>query len=351
MRTLVPLLLSAFLVSASGCVTVPGTVADFSINAPQEKTPEGVLCGQPDLPEDGFCMPGPEFERYMREGSIRFLDGKATAAGISGAMKMLIELTHPDVEQPMVFNVKWKPAPTSWAGVNNSPRKEIAAYQVQKLLLPTAEWVVPPTVMRCVPTAPGVALFPERAGGEELPCVWGMLSYWLNHLEGPGQIDWDRYEADLDYRRAISNLNMFMFLISHRDAHDKNWLLTTGPVDRRAVSVDNGISFSGISNPRVHTDWNGLMVPSVPIGMVERLRTVSDGDLGELLVVGRWLKTETSFVNQGDDGLYTEALHGTTWTASTGELEHGLRVGELAGLRRRIVKLLRAVDSGRMGTY
>src|SRR5438132_5592777 len=49
------------------------------------------------------------------------------------------------------MTVKIKPAGAGADEFNNRPRYELAAYQLQKLFLDTAEYVVPPTVLRGVP--------------------------------------------------------------------------------------------------------------------------------------------------------------------------------------------------------
>jgi len=49
------------------------------------------------------------------------------------------------------INVKWKRAPAEAEGWNNSPRREIAACEVQKLFLEPDDYVVPVSVPRCIP--------------------------------------------------------------------------------------------------------------------------------------------------------------------------------------------------------
>ncbi|NOY27115.1 MAG: hypothetical protein GXP62_14700 [Oligoflexia bacterium] len=177
------------LVMLVGCLKVPGVPEDFKLDQPKARSSNATLCQDASLQADDFCMPASQMETWLRDGQIRFLDGEPTSMGASGAMKMRVGVTHPSVPDELVFDVKWRPASAKLAGLNNSPRKELAAYALQKLFLHQDEWVVPPTVMRCLPTAPGRDLLVDRAVPRDIDCVWGMLSYWLGNLEAPAAID------------------------------------------------------------------------------------------------------------------------------------------------------------------
>jgi len=344
-------LLTVLLVFLSGCLEVPGSVEDFSSSTPKELTDEAILCGLDSLDEDTFCMPGETFERWLREGELSILDGKVTSSGASGAMKVLVELKHPDAPEDLVFHMKWKPAAGAWNGLNNSPRKEIAAYQLQKMYLDQQDWPVPPTVMRCLPIQPGHTV-EKRAGEKDIDCAWGLASYWLSHIDTPGMVDWERVDNDEEYKRAITTLNLYMYLIGHRDAHYYNWLLTTGNGPLRGISIDNGISFSGFNNfTKKKEDWKGLMSPAYPKNVVDRLREVSDADLAELHVVGRWNVVGRDFQRDGDGGLELPARKPWFYRRKQGLYMHGLRQGELRTIRRKIRKLLRKVDSGKIPTF
>ena len=48
-----------------------------------------------------------------------------------------------------VFRVKWRAQSTTTS--RNSPRRELAAYAVQKLFLEPEEYVAPPTAPHCFP--------------------------------------------------------------------------------------------------------------------------------------------------------------------------------------------------------
>jgi hypothetical protein len=49
--------------------------------------------------------------------------------------------------------VEWKPMPRLLDGINDSPRKELAAYQFQELFLDPGDYVVPTSAPCCLETA------------------------------------------------------------------------------------------------------------------------------------------------------------------------------------------------------
>src|SRR5262245_21916375 len=72
-------------------------------------------------------LPPNELERVMRQ-KMEIRSAKGAGSGIMGAMR--IEAYYPKSHRTL--ELKWKAAPDGGDGWNNTPRREIAAYQVQK---------------------------------------------------------------------------------------------------------------------------------------------------------------------------------------------------------------------------
>ncbi|MCE9561349.1 MAG: hypothetical protein K8U57_04785, partial [Planctomycetes bacterium] len=91
---------------------------------------------------------------------------------------------HEDPRRVMRFKtleVKWKPVDgadiDNW---NNNPRKEIAAYLVQRWFLTPRDYLVPATAMRCIPLDAYKRFDPAAtATVPGTSCVLGMVSLWV----------------------------------------------------------------------------------------------------------------------------------------------------------------------------
>ena len=89
-------------------------------------------------------------------------------------------LSFPDAG--LVLDFKWKPVDPSWKlvtqrydGINNSPRKELAAWVIQRLFLDPEDYVVPFTTAYCVPLADYHAQEPARRNPPSMAAsaCWG----------------------------------------------------------------------------------------------------------------------------------------------------------------------------------
>jgi hypothetical protein len=134
----------------------------------------------------------------------------------------------------------------------NEPRKELAAYAVQKLFLDDTELVVPPIVAHCFPLAEYRAFVPdERASIDGTDCVLGFASYWLESvrtasaarqeglLGGPGEGFWDAelFDKDAMYRRSVGNTNLLSYVIRHGDPHNAQFLIEQTPQGLRTYNA------------------------------------------------------------------------------------------------------------------
>ena len=97
---------------------------------------------------------------------------------------------------------------------NNVPRYDLAAYELQKLLVAPADFVVPPTALRMIPAA-------ELRSYEEVEStfvnsddVLNVVQYWLKDIAVIEDVfDAAKFESDPVYAKHIGDLNIFTFLI------------------------------------------------------------------------------------------------------------------------------------------
>jgi hypothetical protein len=299
------------------------------------------------------CRSADQVEAWLRRPDLEIVGAAPTPAGIQGARILTVRVPGP---RPTVFRVKWRAHSTSTR--RNSPRRELAAHVVQKLILTPSEYVVPPAAPHCFPLAPYRRLVDARAVATfpEAPCVYGILSYWLESVQilpeaeaarwfdfqDDGLLDDDLYRSSAVYRRSISALNVVTMLIDHADTHWKQFLIARDRVRPVIYSVDNSMSFGVRKNRSVRQDWSQLRVPAIPRTLVERLRTAAD-HLDELATLAE-LEVRNGRLEVVPAAGGPPATAGTTWVG--GRLHVGLTRGELEGLRRRLTDLLRRIERG-----
>jgi len=282
------------------------------------------------------------------------LSAKGTLHGISGAVKA--DLFFEDIQKDVL--VKWKemPPPPRIDNYNNSPRKELAAYEIQKFFLEPEDYVVPTTLARCPEINNFRKLFPKAEPSiPKTNCKLGIIALWLKDVripENAGDVyDDDRFRTDPVYAYYLSNVNIVMYLIDHRDARASNFLVATDDKRRQVFSPDNGTSFSpAFYNPFLR-GWNEIRLPAIRKASVDRLRKIQRQDLDSLLVLNQ--------LELDDDGIYrvvdpvapapSERDRAVRITEKTIQL--GLRDSEIDGLYERIQELIEQVDSGKVAVF
>ena len=284
-------------------------------------------------------------ESALRRGPIEILSERYAGAGLTGASRL--ELRLPDYDEKIT--AKWKPMPARLDGINNSPRKEIAAYEVQKLVLEPGDYVVPTSVARCL--RPSAFPDPSRHSEANLPgarCELGVLSLWIENVTLPSPLlDLERFRRDPVYARHLGHFNLVTYLIHHQDGRRGNFLVSTNDRNRRVFSIDNGVAFSGIFYNWFVRNWKRIRVPALPQGAIERLEQVRFADLEPLAVVaelrldpdGIFVPVPAGPVRERDEGV---RLDGPT-------IQLGLDEDEIEDLWERIEDLLEDIHEGDLG--
>ena len=161
------------------------------------------------------------------------------------------------------LRVKLRRAEPGADSFNNVPRYDLAAYELQKLFLDPAEYVVPPTALRMVPLAD----FAKYAPGVErtFPAadqVLAVVQYWLSDIKVIADVyDPERFAADPVYARHIGQLNVLTYLIRHRDSNLGNFLIGKAEVGARVFSIDHGVAFASEDSDRGEV-WKDMRVES-----------------------------------------------------------------------------------------
>ena len=245
------------------------------------------------------------------------------------------------------LRVKLRKAEPGANSFNNVPRYDIAAYELQKLFLDPAEYVVPPTTLRMVPLAdfekysPGVKRTFSAADQ-----VLAVVQYWLSDIKVVADVySTERFAADPVYARHIGQLNVLTYLIRHRDSNLGNFLIGKAEVGARVFSIDHGVAFASDDSDRGEV-WKDMRVNQVPADTVERLRQITPQLLTDRLgVLAQWKLVGRSYV---------PVAIGRNLSESSGvrrkgdELQMGLTKSEIRELDRLLRNLLERVDDGKI---
>ena len=309
-------------------------------------TPPATLCGDPSFDAKSFCLPR-QADELLRTRRFEILQVRKPKQGVGGAL--ILFLGYPDDD--LVIKAKWKASAKGGHAFNNEPRKELAAYKAQSLFLTPDEFVVPPTVGRCIDSD----TFREKVGPPEetfagAPCVYGILAYWINNVTGDRVFDPSRFESDPAYRQSVSNLNLLTYVIDHHDTRPANFLVSTDPEHPRAFSVDNGLAFSGFRNPIADfiADWADIIVPALPRKQLDRLRRITRSDLNALLTVSQYKVTPGGLVEVPPTPAFSEE----SGVRREGDMiQLGLTRREVDAIASRLEALFERVDRGEIRVF
>jgi hypothetical protein len=230
---------------------------------------------------------------------------------------------------------------------NNRPRYDLAAYELQKLFLEPAEYVVPPTALRTMPVAELLPYASQaRPTFRDSDEVVVVLQYWLQEVKVVADVfDAARFASDPGYARHVGQLNLLTYLIEHGDANVGNFLVSRAEVAPRVFAVDNGVAFAFNESDRSDA-WRYLRVPALPADTVARLRSLTLDELQQRLgVLAQW---------RLEGGRWIAEPQGSNLAPQRGVrrddnvVQFGLTKSEIAQVDRRRMLLLEQVDAGRV---
>ena len=302
------------------------------------------LCTQA---EQSACLSATDVEDWLRSSPLSIL-GVGETPGSSGAKILTLRVSTRDASL-VTLRAKWREHKSSFF---NDARKEIAAYATQKLVFEPHEYIVPPTVGRCFPLARYRALLDAESDPnlDDTQCVFGSLSYWLEHVTSSKPYSEQRFWEDVEYRSAVADVNLFTYLIQHGDTHGGNFVVSDAhsSATGRIYSADNSIAFSPfLRNPRdlFGSNWYELRVPGLRREIVERLADVTRAELEGLSVIeqyrvenGQLIPTATTPAPPSDSAIRHEGQI----------LQLGLTETEIDQLEERIDVALERVASGEL---
>lgn len=251
--------------------------------------------------------------------------------------------------EPML--VKWAEAPVGGEAFNNNPRYEVAAYELQKLYLDPADYVVPPTVVRWMPLGWYRAEVDPRAREtvRGAGAVLVVLQYWLWNVTTEDVWDRERFEADTAYARSFGRTNLLTYLIRHMDANHGNFLRSEDAARPRIFSVDNGVAFRSERSDRGDW-WRRLRVDRLPREAVDRLSALGRDELRRRL--GVLAQFERRLGDVWIPTVPTENLNPRSGIRLEGDvLQIGLTESELSDVWKRMERLKEDVDQGKIRLF
>ncbi|RPI16869.1 MAG: hypothetical protein EHM60_00725 [Lysobacterales bacterium] len=301
------------------------------------------------LAEGDVNVPRPveELERELATDPFRIERAEISRPKAQGDITLKADVSF---DGRPAYRVKLRRAEPGADSFNNRPRYDLAAYELQKLFLSPAEYVVPATALRMMPLAELAPYAPAAAptfrGSDEVLVV---LQYWLQEVKVIADVyDPAKFEADPVYARHIGQLNVLTWLIEHGDSNTGNFLISRAPAGQRVYSIDNGVAFALNDSDRGQL-WKDLRVDRLPADVVERLRAVTREELERRLSAvaewqlrdGRWMAVPP--------GQSLSAMRGVREKKGTVQL--GLTRAEIDGVAKQLEKLLARVDDGKIKTY
>jgi len=289
-----------------------------------------------------LLLPVADLERILQTEPMRIVSAQISRPKAQGDITLRAEIAFGE-RPPM--RIKLRRAEPGAETFNNVPRYDIAAYELQKLLLDGPEYVVPPTALRMVPLAQlrpyAREAQPTFSGSSEVLCV---VQVWLQDVVAVKDVlNPPQLQTDPVYARHIGQLNVFTYLIRHGDSNAGNFLISAQSPGDRVFSIDNGVAFASEESDRGEL-WRSMRVKRVPADVVARLRKLTEADLNSRLGVVAQL--------QLTDGHYLAMPAGENFASHLGvrrrgsAVQLGLTRREISDVWDRARDLLRMIDKG-----
>jgi hypothetical protein len=294
-----------------------------------------------------ITLPIADLEHMLQAEPMQIVNAEISRPKAKGDITLKADVAFAD--RPPI-RVKVRKAERGAQAFNNVPRYDLAAYELQKLLMDAEEYVVPPTALRMVPMAQMKtyssdvkATFPDS---DDVLCV---VQYWLQDVTAPADVLVPaRFESDALYARHIGQLNVLTYLISHRDSNLGNFLISAAPQGARVFSIDHGVAFASEGSDRGEL-WRSMRVKRLPVDTVARLRKFTEADLDTRLgVLAEW-KLENSHYVAVAPGKNLRPISGVR--RKDGIVQMGLSGPEIGAVWSRAQKLLKMIDDGDIATY
>jgi len=286
----------------------------------------------------------------MQRAPYEVLSVEAAGAGTTRPEKG--ELFFPETGDR--FSVKGKLVPRTLDGINNSPRKELAAWQLQMLFLDPVDFTVPATTLRCVP----IEQWEKRHEKEDpvIPgtnCILGEVAIWLQDVTVPDDLyEEERFLNDLNYAYHLANFNIFAYLINLRDNRKGNVLVSKDDSNRRVFAVDNGVAFGTIWYNWIYPptySWREISVPALPRKSIDRLRKLRREDVDFLMVVAQLEADSDGILKVVQSGAPIDPNKGVRREGT--KVQFGLTAGEVDAVWGRIESLIKRVDAGEIALF
>jgi hypothetical protein len=325
-----------------GCTLLPVHRSTAPVHFAQAPSPHG---------EDRFPnwpLPPDTAASLMLEAPREIRSAEGAGGGTTGAEKLKVHFFKDDV----TLTVKWKEMPPGKLdGINNAPRKELAAYAVQRLFMAPEDYVVPTSVAHCAPLDDYRAHHPEATATlEGTSCVLGVASVWMKDVTVPDVLfDDARFRADANYAYFMANLNLLTYLAAHHDGREGNFLVSKDETRRQVFAVDNGLSFGGVFYNWSVANWNSIRVPALRKESVDKLRQLKRRDLDGLGVVAQLELDERGINQKAKLGENLDPKKGVR--IQGGVVQLGLTESEIDDVYQRIQHLIRDVDAGKLQTF
>lgn len=292
-------------------------------------------------------MPVERLEAWLEAPQLKITRSALSATGLTAPRKIRIETA-----EGLSFNAKFKPVPGDLDTFNNSPRREIAAYRLQHHFLEPDQFVVPPTVLRCLPIADNAAVIEDLEAFDESDCALGVVAFWVEDISSDDVVDETDWVADPAYRDALGRLNTFTILIGHQDDIGENFYRTLDDDRPRLLSIDNGLSMGAMgANPiqLFSSSWSSAKVPSVPSDVVARLESLDAKALDDLMAVAQVERVGRSWARVEPGPPMTPVTEGVRRTDDVIQL--GLTADEVTDIHKRLAHLLGEVRKRDLETH
>jgi len=308
------------------------------------------LAGPLHAQDSNITMPVAELERMLRDDPMKIVTGERSRPKAKGDITLKADVSFAGREP---FRVKLRGAEPGAEGFNNVPRYDLAAYEIQRLLMDPAEYVIPPTALRMIPveefrpfSTEAFDVYPTFKGADEILTV---VQYWLQNIKVvPDVLDMQKFDSDPVYARHIGQLNVFTYLIEHRDSNMGNFLISKEEKGPRVFSIDHGVAFASLDSDR-GTAWLKMRVDRLPKDTVERLRALDKGTLTKHLgVLAQWELRDGHYVPVP----LTENIWASRGVRQKGNVvQMGLTKSEISAVARQAKALLNQVEFGKIRVY